>query len=768
MPMRAAALAIILAATAGCGGAANADDAPKEKPPVKRENRLARERSPYLLQHKDNPVDWYPWGEEAFARAKREQKPIFLSVGYSSCHWCHVMEHESFEDAEVARLLNERFISVKVDREERPDVDEVYMRVTQMLTGHGGWPMSVFMTPDKRPFFAGTYFPKTARMGSIGFIGLLKKIDETWRTKRSDIERSASEIAEAAAGAGEIPDGPKGVTLPAALAKVVAAALERRFDEENGGFGGAPKFPPHQALRLLIEERERVGERGLHMALTTLEKMAAGGIHDHVGGGFARYSTDEAWHVPHFEKMLYDNAMLARSYVDANDATKKEAFADTARGIFGWVLREMTDAEGGFYSALDADSEGVEGKFYLWAPTEVAAILGEKDAKAFCTAYDITAAGNWEHGKSIPRLTLSGADPRAYADARARLYEVRRKRVWPGLDDKVLTSWNGLMIGAFARGGEVLKDERYRAAAERAARFLLSKARGPDGRLLRSWRKGEAGLMAYLDDHAFLADGLLDLHQATGSKEWLDAARGLGDRLLADYQDTAGGGFFFTAHDAEELLFRSKDPFDGALPAGNAVAARALVRLAKLTGEAKYQAAADRTLRAFAGALQKAPAGTLTLASALALRGDVPPGPVAAPAGGDAAAAPEPVAATLRIEGPDPVAPGGTFTAVIEIAIADPFHLAAPLEPPKLAGAFPLEVGAPRLPEPETAALGFEDAPAKVYRGRIRVEVPVKVKSHAAPGTGPVRAEIKVQACDDRRCLAPASVVAEAELRVGY
>jgi uncharacterized protein YyaL (SSP411 family) len=728
-------------------------------PPMKRENRLARARSPYLLQHKDNPVDWYEWGDEAFEKARREQKPIFLSVGYSACHWCHVMEHESFEDEATAKALNDRFVSIKVDREERPDVDEVYMRVTQMLTSHGGWPMTVFMTPDKKPFFAGTYFPKDPRPGMITFGRLLEKIDDVWRNRRADVLKSADEISHAASSAESKMPAEAGALDPKPLVEATIQQLARRFDESNGGFGGAPKFPPHQALRLFLDEKDPSGE-ARKMALLTLERMAAGGIHDHVGGGFARYATDEEWHVPHFEKMLYDNAMLARSYVDAYALSKDERLRDVAQGIFRWLGREMTDPAGGFFSAYDADSEGVEGKFYCWTPTQVADVLGKADAGPFCRAYDITESGNWEDGQSIPRLTRSGADPKPFAAAREKLYAARAKRVWPGLDDKVLTSWNGLAIGALARGAQVLGDPALRAAAERAARFFLEKMRGPDGRLHRTWRKGDAGIKAYLEDYAFLADGLIDLHEATGNPEWLKAARDLADRMLADYEDKQGGGFYFTAHDAEALLFRSKDPFDGAIPSGNGVAARALVRLGRITGDKTYTDAADRLFRAFAGSLAEAPHGMITLVQALAMRGGISgTTPTALAEAG-------PVTVTATIEG-SPAAAGATVTAVIEVGIARGYHVAAPIAGLAVTSRdIPVEAGPPHFPDPEALDDAFEGAPDKAYHGKVTIRVPVRIKPHATVGVGKVRIALKYQACNDRECLAPVEVKVDAELQV--
>jgi hypothetical protein len=740
------------------------------------ENRLARERSPYLLQHARNPVDWYPWGEEAFARARAEDRPVFLSVGYSACHWCHVMERESFEDDEVAALLNARFVSVKVDREERPDVDEVYMRVTQMLTGHGGWPMTVFMTPDKRPFFAGTYFPREPRFGTIGFLTLLRKIDEAWRTRRPEVEESASEIARGAAQAGLADEMalPPGATLSADLAGAVAGALARRFDAAEGGFGGAPKFPPHQILRLLVGERARAGEDGLRMARLTLDRMAAGGIHDHVGGGFHRYSVDAEWHVPHFEKMLYDNAQLARVYVDAFEATREPAYREAALGIFAWTAREMTDERGGFHSALDADSEGEEGKFYLWTPSETAAVLGAERAAAFDAAYDVTREGSWEHGRSIPRLSRSGAKVGALAAEREALRRAREARPRPGLDDKVLAGWNGLMIGALARGGGVLEEPRLLEAAARAARFVRAEMRDGRGRLLRAWRRGEAGVPAFLEDHAFLADGLLDLHEASGEGAWLEAARGLGEAILRDFEDGERGGFFSSAHDAEPLLFRSKEPFDGAVPNDGAVATRVMVRLWRATGEARWRDSADRALRAYGGAIRRAPSACATLVGALCLRGEVPAGAASGVAGAAAAdgpatplvGSPAAVTASAWLEG-GPARAGASLALAARVRVPSPLHVAFPLLAVSTTADLPIEAGPPEASAPETAALPFADAPERVYRGAFLVRVPLRVLPSAAPGArGRVRLAVRYRACDDRACLPDAEVAVEVPVEV--
>jgi uncharacterized protein YyaL (SSP411 family)/aryl-alcohol dehydrogenase-like predicted oxidoreductase len=582
----------------------------------RRTNRLARETSPYLLQHAHNPVDWYPWGEEALARAKAEDKPILLSIGYSACHWCHVMERESFENETVAALMNRHFVNVKVDREERPDLDDIYMAATLALNGgQGGWPMTVFLTPDQEPFFAGTYFPPADRFGRPGFSGLLAQIAQLWERRRDDLIEQARALTEhlregSEAGAG----GNVGEEEIRAAVRELAAG----FDPTYGGFGPAPKFPPSAQLGLLLRHHRRTGDAAvLAMATKTLDGMAQGGMYDQIGGGFARYSTDERWLVPHFEKMLYDNALLARAYLEGFQATGSAFYARIAREILDYVLREMTGPEGGFYSATDADSEGEEGKFFVWTPTEVEAVLGSEEGGKLCAYYDITDEGNWE-GKSIPhtprsvervasRLSVPAEDLRRSLEVgRAKLYEARRRRVPPGLDDKVLTAWNGMMLGALAEGSRALAEPRYLEAAARAADFLLATLRRADGRLLRTCRKGTAHLHAYLEDYAFLAEGLLDLYEAGGHVRYLREAAGLAERILEDFGDGAGG-FYDTARDHETLIVRHKDGADGAVPSANAVAASALARLAAHLGRADFRERAVAAIQAYGKAIAQHP-----------------------------------------------------------------------------------------------------------------------------------------------------------------
>ncbi len=579
-------------------------------------NRLAHETSPYLLQHAHNPVDWYPWGDEAFEKARREDKPVFLSIGYAACHWCHVMERESFENDSLAAILNARFVSIKVDREERPDLDGIYMKAVQMLTRHGGWPMSVFLTPDGKPFFGGTYFPPERRGGMPGFGELLVAISDEYKNNRAALVDQAVKVLDALGEREEFAAAARVTWAPIDSAR---ANLRTTFDERLGGFGGAPKFPPAMALRLLMREHARTGDADLlEMATVTLDRMAAGGIYDQIGGGFHRYSTDAEWLAPHFEKMLYDNALLAAAYLDAWLVTRDENDARVVRETLDYELREMRDPGGAFHSTEDADSEGEEGKFYVWTPGEVREIVGGKAAPLFCAYYDVTAAGNWE-GNSILRtrrpladvareVGVSESDARRTLDeARRALFAARARRVRPPLDDKVLVAWNGLMITALARAGAALDEPRYVAAADEAARFIATKMTAPDGRLIRSYRAGLAKGAAFLEDYAFYGNARVDLYEATFDAEHLRAAVRMADAILADFADVKEGGFFFTAADHESLIVRLKDPYDNATPSGNSVAVALLLRLSRLCDREDYRRAAEGTLRLYADIAARAP-----------------------------------------------------------------------------------------------------------------------------------------------------------------
>jgi hypothetical protein len=580
---------------------------------------LIGETSPYLLQHAHNPVDWYPWGEEALRRAKEENRPILLSIGYSTCHWCHVMERESFEDESIAALMNRHFVCIKVDREERPDLDEIYMGATVTLNhGQGGWPMTVFLTPDQQPFFAGTYFPPTDKYGRPGFATLLTRIAELWE---SDPEALRSQAAQLTEHLRQQSRPLSSMSIGEAEIAAVAAYCAEHFDAAVGGFGPAPKFPAAVKLSLLLRYHRRTGDgHALQMVRTTLDAMGRGGIYDQVGGGFHRYSVDERWLVPHFEKMLYDNALLTRTYLEAFQATGDPFYRRIATEVLEYVLGEMTAPEGGFYSATDADSEGEEGKFFVWTPAEIEAILGEEDARLFCAYYDITAHGNWE-GQSIPnvrrtveqvaaKLEIKAEALQASLDrARQRVYEVRKQRVPPGLDDKILTAWNGLMISAMAEGYRVLGEKRYLDAAVRAADFLLGTLVRPDGRLLRTYRAGKAHLGAYLEDYAYLAEALIDLYEAGGRAQYLTESERLAEILLADFADEESGAFYSTARDHESLILRHREGTDGATPSGNAVAASALARLSFHLDREDLRAAAERAISAYGKQINRIPHG---------------------------------------------------------------------------------------------------------------------------------------------------------------
>ncbi|MBW1896102.1 MAG: thioredoxin domain-containing protein [Deltaproteobacteria bacterium] len=581
-------------------------------------NRLAHEKSPYLLQHAQNPVDWYPWGDEAFQKAKKEGKPIFLSIGYATCHWCHVMAHESFEDDEVADVLNKYFISIKVDREERPDVDKIYMHVCQALTGQGGWPLSVFMTPERKPFFAGTYFPKHGRLGLPGFLDVLNQIAHMWREDREQVLKS-SEAITGAIQPGSETDRRENVVTQETLKKGYTQ-LSIAFDGTWGGFGSRPKFPTPHHLTFLLRWHKRTGDaRALEMVEKTLDEMRKGGIFDQIGFGFHRYSVDEKWLVPHFEKMLYDQALLAMAYTEAYQATGKEQFAQVAKEVFAYVLRDMTSPDGGFYSAEDADSEGKEGLFYVWTPEEVKKHLGEETGDLFCRFYGITESGNFEDDLSIAYsripleafATKEGKDPTelkgVFEEARRKLLEVRNGRIHPLKDDKILTSWNGLMIAAFAKGYKVFGDQDYADAARRAAAFVLKNLRTAEGRLLRRFREGDAAYPAYLDDYAFLVWGLIELYEATFELSHLEEAIALNQAMIDIFWDEQGGGLYFTGKGNEPLITRSKDVYDGAIPSGNSVAALNLMRLSRMTGNSSLEDRAAKLTRAFSAQLKEQP-----------------------------------------------------------------------------------------------------------------------------------------------------------------
>jgi uncharacterized protein YyaL (SSP411 family) len=593
-------------------------------------NRLAGETSPYLLQHAHNPVDWYPWGPEALARAKAEDKPILLSIGYSACHWCHVMERESFEDPHTASVMNTSFVSIKVDREERPDLDGIYMQAVQAMTGSGGWPMTVFLTPDGTPFYGGTYFPPIDRPNMPAFTRVLTSIADAWHNRRADVLQSGNQLREHLQQTTRLTQAAPG-PLESSILDAAGRGLAAQYDAEFGGFGGAPKFPQPMALEFLLRYWKRSGDEAARdVAEHTLEQMARGGMYDQLGGGFHRYSTDAEWLVPHFEKMLYDNAQLARAYVMGYQATGNAYFHQIAEQIIEYVLRDMTDPSGGFYSTEDADSEGDEGKFYVWTPAEVRALLGDEDARLFGGFYDVKDLGNFEGRASIlhmdytpaeiaPRLGVTEAELLAALErGRPILFDARAQRVRPGRDEKVLAAWNGMMLRALAEAGRVLGRADFLGAAVKNAEFLLSTMQRADGSLYRTWKPGHAAhLNGYLEDHANVGDGLIALYEATFDARWLTAATALADMILDRFADTANGGFFDTSADHETLISRPKEVFDNATPSGNAVAADVLLRLAVLTGKDQYERAARGALELLREPMARYPMGFARSLSAL-------------------------------------------------------------------------------------------------------------------------------------------------------
>ena len=580
-------------------------------------NHLTGSLSPYLLQHAHNPVDWFPWGPEALAKARAEQKPIFLSIGYSACHWCHVMERESFENPAVAELLNAHFVSIKVDREERPDLDDLYMDAVQTLTGRGGWPMSLWLTPELEPFYGGSYFPPESHRGMPGFIPLLRRIAELWQEDRAGLNDQARQLSQELRRQGEVQPG---TGLPGAgVFEAALDQLRRSFDARWGGFGPAPKFPQHMAIELILA---RGAAEDRSMALRTLDAMWEGGMYDHLGGGFARYSVDVRWLVPHFEKMLYDNAQLASCYLTAFQATGEGRYAQVARETLDYLIRDLRDPSGGFHSSEDADSEGEEGKFYVFTPLEVIEALGQTDGLRFCAAYGVTEAGQFEHGRSVlhrfscpPGAELPGEEDRSL---REQLRHWRDQRIRPAKDDKVLTAWNGLALSALARGFQLLGDPRYLEAAQESAAFLQREL-WQGGQLLRVWRQGKAHTPAFLEDYAALIEGLVALYEADFKPETLRWSEALGQELLARFQDPVDGGCFSTEAAAPGLLLRQKPGYDQALPSGNTLAARALLRLFRHLHREDFRLALERSLRCFAPGMEQAPRAFLGLLGVLDL-----------------------------------------------------------------------------------------------------------------------------------------------------
>ncbi|MEX2219735.1 MAG: DUF255 domain-containing protein [Phycisphaerales bacterium] len=781
----------------------------------KHTNRLADSTSPYLLQHAHNPVDWYPWGPEALERAKREDKPIFLSVGYSTCYWCHVMEREVFENEEIARLMNERFVCIKVDREERPDLDEIYMMATQLMTQHGGWPNSVFLTPDLQPFFAGTYFGPTDQPGRPGFGTLVTQLGDAWEGQRDTINEVSGRAADAIKNMlGErLASVPK-ATLDGALVDSAVQQIAASYDPRDGGFGLAPKFPSDFYYSFLLDVHARRTAAGnkdiqtLAIAISTLDAMAAGGIHDHVGGGFHRYATDGQWKVPHFEKMLYNQAHLAVGYLDASSATGEQRHADTARGIFRFVAEVFTGPQGQFYSALDAETDAVEGAYYTWTREQITSVLGDADAAEFLVAFelaDVPIFPGHKHpeGGTLVKRARGVANTPEIDAMLGRLAAVRQARKLPRLDDKAIAAWDGMMIDAYARGAEVLKDDAYRAAGVKAAEFVLEKMTASDGRLLRSVRLAAdakappSAQEGFLEDYAFMIRGLLALHRvepdAARSAKWLDAAKTLQAKADELFWDKDGGGYFF-ATPQPDLIARGKDIGDNATPGGNSVMAHNLIELAAATGDGAHRARAERLLGAFSGAMAQSPRGSVHMVHAVQRLLSQPPGAPAIEIKPPSSAAPQVVpaisdsSAHVKVEAsvePTSAAPGDTVTVTATLRIDDGWHVNANPASADFLIATLVDVranappGAAETPKidvveisyPKSSILkskGLGTDAIRVYSGLARVIIAVRLPAEAPTGAViSLRVLAKFQACsDDGVCLLPAEWAGDISVRV--
>ncbi len=757
-------------------------------PSHKHTNALAGETSPYLLQHAHNPVDWHPWGPEAFAKAKAQNKPIFLSIGYSTCYWCHVMERESFEREDVAEIINEHFIAIKVDREERPEVDQQYMIATQLLTGRGGWPNSVFLTPEGQPWMAGTYFPRKQ------FKQVLKQLSDVWKNRHDEVLKQAAMLTKAIEQSGDAPQSNQPISQEL-IDQAIAVAMER-FDDQYGGFGTAPKFPPHATLALLIDQyRRRPNPKMLNVIDTTLTQMARGGIYDQLGGGFHRYSTDAMWLLPHFEKMLYDNGQLMRAYTDGYRLTGDESHRDTVEGIFQWLQREMTSPDGGFYSAVDSESDAEEGKFYVWTYAEILKVLGDADGKLFASVYGVEPAGNFkEEASGTPSknnvlhrsVALEQIASEQKIDVkklsarlekmRSKLLAVRQKRDYPHLDDKILAAWNGLMIEGLAYAGRNLDEPRYIETAERAAKFILDKMI-VDGRLQRTHRGGISKLDGYLNDYAFIAAGLIELYRATEKQRYLDAAKGLADTALAEFQDEQSGGFYFTQNstddDATEFVIRSKNLSGGGnLPNGNGVMAMVLFDLAELTEQPSYAAAARRTLAGLSGFLWQSAgqADHLLIAAATSLARDSERH-VTDPTNPDAvfkAKAVQGKVYSSRVK----VVAGQSFQVAVKLMIDDGWHLYAAnsnvdfVHPTTLTFADNnlaevLETKAPKGVAKRDPVIGRE---INLYEDDVMFVTTLRIPKDAKPGKTALKLTITSQACDSQQCAQPSKNTIELEL----
>lgn len=714
-------------------------------------NRLVHETSPYLLLHAHNPVDWYPWSDEALERAKKENKLIFLSVGYSTCYWCHVMEREVFSNPEIAEMMNKDFINIKIDREERPDIDEIYMTATQLLTQRGGWPNSVFLTPDLKPFYAGTYFPPTDMPGRPGFPTILDAVHEAWVTREDEVIESAHQISETIAMATS-----KGFTaltakpLSGALVTGALDYLQTTYSPTYGGFGNAPKFPSPANLELLLSAYERARDESLlKMATRTLDMMAYGGMYDQIGGGFHRYSVDAKWLVPHFEKMLYDNAQLAKVYLRAYQLTQEPRYRRVADEIFGFIFREMTAPEGGFYSALDAETDAEEGKYYIWTADEVQKVLGKKEAERFEAVYGVDKGPNFE-GKSVlyvPEGTDAEDDLKSVASAREKLLATRAKREYPLLDTKIIVNWNGLMIDALAYGYEVLGEERYLAAASKASRFILDTLSKPDGELWHTYTAGVTKQDAYLDDYTFFVKGLLGLYRATGDEEWLNSAKTLTDTMIQLFWDDKNGGFYYTKADAKYLIVRTKKPYDSAIPSGNAVAVENLLAFGS-----NYQNYAERTLQIFAESMSQAPSSFMYMLFALNYylisKGEF-----------DSDTSPLVIGtAVVKSES------SGIFNVEIDLKIAAGWHVNA--NPTGQDNLIPttvavdtdtsIEIVDVAYPKGRSARFEFSDESLNVYEGSLTISLQLKQKPRTLlDRTIPIGLKLTYQACSETECLLP-------------
>jgi len=758
-------------------------------------NALINESSPYLLQHAHNPVDWHPWGEAAFEKAKREDKPIFLSVGYSTCYWCHVMEKESFEDPEVAAILNEHYVAIKVDREERPDVDKTYMLATQLVTGRGGWPNSLWLTPEGEPWMAGTYFPKDR------FMRILENLAQVWQTRRDEVDDQAATLSERIQQVSQVPEDARG-TPTLEMVETSVERIKQRFDAKHAGFGPAPKFPPHGTLRLLSAWSAHQDEELPVSVIRTLDAMWLGGMHDHVGGGFHRYATDAEWLLPHFEKMLYDNAQLTRTYAEAAASTGEPRYRKAVADIYRWLEREMTAPEGGFFSAIDSGEVGEEGAFYVWTMETLKSVLGNEDAAFFADIYGFEKRGNFKEestghrtGENIPHLErplaqiaeTRGIEPEALRERldglRGKLLDARMERRYPHKDDKVLTSWNGLMIEALAYAGAKLDQPKYTAAAVRAADFLLGTMASGDT-LLRSFRAGKASQTAFLDDYAYLGAGLLQLHAATGEARWLTAAQALADTLLADFRDEAEGGFYLARSSADSVLARSKALQGGGnLPSANGVAAQMLLELERRTGETRYGQAAEAALESLSGMAAGNPhAQEHVLLAVLQLMQpeEASPGgpsPESGRTGEDKAALEslrkDPVTYTLKTARSQ-YRSGETGRLLIELEVDEGWHLYG--QNPELDFLIPVSVepvkkprlkfGTLQVPEPKKKIDPILEETVRSYEGTVVFELPFTVREDAPSGPLLLEVKLRSQACDAERCLQPEALMLRLKVEI--